>query len=81
MFKIKFLYPNGEEYFLAKFEWYTSKRIRQPIFSVEGLRPIKLFENEDIAWAYWKRNGKEISESFSKKGIIVSIEKQDIKAI
>ena len=80
MFKIKFTYPNSEEYFLAKFTWYwiDDKKVSTPVFSVDGLRDIKLFKNEEIAWSYWIRNGKSYFEIFKNKGVIVSVVNNDI---
>jgi hypothetical protein len=80
MFKIKFTYPNSEEYFLAKFTWHwiDDKMVSTPVFSVDGLRNIKLFKNEEIAWSYWIRNGKNYFEIFKNQGVIVSVENNDV---
>jgi hypothetical protein len=80
MFKIKFTYPDGKEYYLARFEWYSTKRISTPVFSIEGLSPAQLFKSEEIAWLYWQRNGKAVNEFFRDQGVVVSVEKESARA-
>jgi hypothetical protein len=81
MFKIKFLYPDGKVFFLARFtyHWINNDYLKTPVFtSAGGLREGRLFKNEEMAWSYWLHNGKNSFEMLKNQGVMVSVEKENI---